>query len=315
MINILILADYVVGGGAETQLIEEMAILQNISNLFFISASEVRGDDLPSRVTYLGMLSQNSKEPLLAEVAIRKINLVHLHNVWHPCWYGFLRQLSLPKVMTLHDYRLVCPSGWQVRPKEVTRCKNRGIIACTTSGCLTKNHRKETGATYYWWLYAQYLKTNVSVFLTTNMDLILELQKEGCANAAYVNLPMINPPSFSTHKRERLVIFAGNLGVHKGVHRLILTIKALRELDRSIRFIFAGDGKLREYLKTEIESAKIDNVEVLGFFQRPALIELLGTAALTYLPSKWQENFNLVSRESRLRYWYRLLRDTSGDLN
>lgn len=300
MLNILILTDMIEGGGAEIQLREEMRILSIIANISIISAIEIDTRVLPCEVKYLGSLGNDNKSKLLKSIAEFKPNITHLHNTWNANWYGFVHLIPTRKIMTLHDYRIVCPTGWRVRPNESNGCKKRSFLTCLKVGCLKADWRAETGASYFWWKFSLYLRNNVSVWVTANNELIKLLKSEYFTNLHYLNLPMIEPPPLFRRKRERLVIFAGEFGSHKGIHRLLRTIKSVSLIDKTIHFTLIGKGRLMDAVDLKINGGHYQNVRILGALERSVLINLLGQASLAYLPSRWQENFNLVSREARL---------------
>lgn len=297
MFNLLVLADTLNGGGAEIQLKEEMLILCNIASIYFISAVALESSIIPNQITYLGSLEKNDKSELLKKIANIKPEITHLHNTWNTRWYGFIHLIQSRKIMTLHDYRIVCPSGWRVRPTESGPCPKRSFLTCIKAGCLNPEWSQETGSSYFWWVFSSYLRSNIATLITVNKGLIEILKNENHSNIHHINLPMASPPELSYHKRERSVIFAGQLGAHKGIHRLIRTIKSVSKIDITIKFILIGDGRFRNHLKNELNCG---NASILGSLERSALIDLLGKVSLAYLPSRWQENFNLISREARL---------------
>jgi glycosyltransferase involved in cell wall biosynthesis len=300
LLNILILTDTINGGGAEIQLLEEIKILCGFANICIISAFEIETNILPFQVKYLGNLSKDNKSKLLKLIEEFTPNITHLHNTWSENWYNFIHLISSQKIMTLHDYRMVCPTGWRVRPVEKTGCPKQSFFTCLKVGCLKADWRAETGASYFWWQFSSYLRRNVSAWVTANNELIKILKKENITNVHYLNLPMIEPPPLSVGKRERLVIFAGEFGAHKGIHRLLRTIKSVSLIDPAIRFILIGKGRLMDEVVLTIKGEQYENVRVLGALERSVLINFLGQASLVYLPSRWQENFNLVSREARI---------------
>ena len=75
-------------------------------------------------------------------------------------------------------------------------------------------------------------------------------------------------------------LFAGRLSIEKGVEHVVDTFK-----NDNRRLILAGDGELR----AKILSNKSDNIELVGFKNKEAVLELMSNAKALIFSSIWIE--------------------------
>jgi glycosyltransferase involved in cell wall biosynthesis len=102
--------------------------------------------------------SPASRRGIQAAVRDFRPDVVHLHNIYHqlsPSVLRPLRELGVPSVMTLHDYKLICPSyllldhgkiceaclGGQFRHAVARRCKDGSLGASAVLALETTVHR------------------------------------------------------------------------------------------------------------------------------------------------------------------------------
>jgi len=82
---------------------------------FIRSSAEIRGKRKGQvQAFFSGIYSWSSKRAIRSLLGRRRPDLVHVHNVFpliSPSVLGECRRCGVPVVMTVHNYRLVCPSG------------------------------------------------------------------------------------------------------------------------------------------------------------------------------------------------------------
>ncbi|PUE08625.1 hypothetical protein B9Z51_06650 [Limnohabitans sp. T6-5] len=234
-----------------------------------------------------------------------KPEIAHLH-----IFYGqlsssviaALRRLKVPCVMTVHEYRLLCPistlytqrqgicekcASGEKRHAIALRCNRDGLFASTLSA----------GESWVRDRYFNYLDHIAHFFMVS----------EFCRDKHAEYLPQILQQSSVLYnfigdgdvadEPERLAadapfLFAGRLSHEKGVALLCAAFR-----DRPLlRLRIAGDGPLAVSLKYEF--ADCPNIEFLGKLTSVALKQEMRQAKFSVVPSEWYENNPMSVLES-----------------
>jgi len=229
-------------------------------------------------------------------------NLLHVHNTFPLISPAIFRMVGdrCPKVMTLHNYRLICPSATLFR-------KERPCFDCVSSlgplpgifhGCY-RNSRLATAsvaATAFLHKLIGTWKRHVDAFIVLS-----EYQKEIFASTGLPkhkihvkpNSCADIPISWVRHERRPVCIFVGRLSSEKGLDTLIEAWRQWGTNAPALKII--GDGGLREELQ---RSAKGLNVQFMGILSPEQVKEEMAMASLLILPSKCVETFGLVVIEA-----------------
>ena len=134
-----------------------------------------------------------------------------------------------------------------------------------------------------------FTKANQVQVISSNMAHKVEFWTDGRANIRLIPnaVPLNEFPSLVPRSvNERLtVLFMGNVGTRKGVYDLMLAIpKILKEVPLT-RFLIGGDGEVNQ-LKKLIKKQRIDkSVEVLGWVDGVARLNLFAESDVFCLPS------------------------------
>lgn len=207
-----------------------------------------------------------------------------------------LKRRGVRVLMTLHNYRLVCPIGLFYTGGEI--CERCGTCRGREWNCLF--HKCEgswSGSFGYalrgWWSRRRgYFSENVDRFLAlSEFQRTLLSRYTGIPAERFAVVPnCIDPalmpePSAETRKAGRhYVAYAGRLSREKGID---LLIEAARRLP-DISFLVAGETA-EGYELPPIP----DNMQLLGHLGREALADLYTGAAAVAVTSRWYEGFPL----------------------
>lgn len=228
-------------------------------------------------------------------------DVVHLHNVYHqlsPSILEPLRRLGIPAVMTLHDYKLACPSyqfldhgvpcqaclDGGVRQAVRRRCKGGSLSAsalCATESWL---HRR-TGA------YGP-----VARFVCPSQFLAGRMARAGVFPDRlrwvrhFIELDALVPKAEPGGD----VVFAGRLGPEKGVDTLIA---AIGRLDGAILRV-AGEGPEGERLRALADDLAPGRVVFCGRLGKADTLALVRSAGAVAVPSRWYENQPMIVLEA-----------------
>ena len=230
-----------------------------------------------------------------------KPDIVHLNNFAHqitPSILGILKKLKIPTVMTLHDYKLVCPTYLLFQdglPCE--RCKNKRYHHCLLNKCTKNSFSKSLINMLEMYLHHKILNIydKIDLFISPSKFLIEKLKDMG------FNKNIIFLPNFvelidlklSNNFKYKYILFFGRLSKEKGLSTLIDAVKDLK-----IILNIVGIGPVESELKNKIEVENISNINLLGFKKGKELTELIKESLYVIVPSEWYENNPLTILES-----------------
>jgi glycosyltransferase involved in cell wall biosynthesis len=228
-------------------------------------------------------------------------DVVHCHNVYHqlsPSVLSAVRRSGVRCVMTLHDYKLACPSyqlldhgnlcdacvGGSALNAARRRCKSDSLTASTLLSIESTIHRA-TGA-----------YDPVDVFISPSRFLAGVMKRAGVPPDRLVTLNHFVEavPVEAVGAREGFV-FAGRLSAEKGVDTLI---RALALLPSSVQVHIAGDGPARNRLEALARDLAPQQVRFHGRLDKLRLRQLVASSVATVVPSRWHENQPMTILES-----------------
>jgi glycosyltransferase involved in cell wall biosynthesis len=228
-------------------------------------------------------------------------DVAHLHNIYHQLSPSVLRPLQrrgVPTVLTLHDYKLVCPSyqlldhgrlceaclGGRFHHALLRRCKDGSLGASAVVAVETAAHRL-TGA-----------YDPVGVFISPSRFLAGKLRHAGVYPDRLHVLDHFVDTAATTPKAAPggQLLYAGRLSREKGVDVLIEAVGRLP----AARLEVAGDGPEATRLEALATARAPGRVRFHGRLAKDRLLDLVRSAAVVAVPSRWHENQPLVVLEA-----------------
>jgi glycosyltransferase involved in cell wall biosynthesis len=104
------------------------------------------------------------------------------------------------------------------------------------------------------------------------------------------NVELFSPASYSNHLREKfgwggkfLILFSGNHGLAQGLDYLLETADSLREFE-DLRFIFIGDGVVKDKLIKKKQKLNLNSVEFLDKVDRDQMPSFISTMDVCLVP-------------------------------
>ncbi|WP_281900502.1 glycosyltransferase [Phytohabitans aurantiacus] len=236
--------------------------------------------------------SPASRRGLARVISDFKPDVVHMHNIYHqlsPSVLGAVRAAGVRCVLTLHDYKLACPSyqlldghticdacvthgPWQAARR---RCKDGSLGASAVLSLESWAHR--TTRAY----------GGVDAFVSPSRFLAGIMRRAGVFPERmrvvnhFVDTAAVPPAD----RPGSGVVYAGRLAREKGVDTLINAAA-----DGGFRVDIAGDGPARSALEALAAERAPDRVRFHGRLAKPALHALLRDSAVAAVPSRWHEN-------------------------
>lgn len=227
----------------------------------------------------------------LAELLmVEKPDIAHLHNIYHhlsPAILGTLKKHKIPVVMTLHDYKTVCPAYKLFsRGKICERCRGGHFIWCFFKRCVKNSYLKSLVCELEMSLQRKYY-LQVDRFIAPSLFLIGKIRELGfsgeCTYIANFTdcLPMAAAPAPPLPQ----IIYFGRLVEEKGVSVLIDAMQGV-----AADCLIVGDGPLEIKLQARAERAANPRITFLGHQPAARLQQLVRSSTLVVVPSIWYEN-------------------------
>jgi len=236
-----------------------------------------------------------------ARRAIRefKPDIVHVHLFAYHLSPAILQAFGdVPFVLTVHDYKPICPTGTKLLPTGIL-CSNRAGTVCRTS-CLGNLH----------WLRDQFryalIRKSLPLAAATHVysqTMATMLRAHGI-NPTFLPIPVpVDTTGFVHHPAPHpLFVCVSRLEPEKGVETLVRAFARLITIHPSARLRIVGDGSLRSTLQALAHSlAHHASVEFTGWQPGSAINTWLADAWALVAPSLWAEPFGLVAPEAILR--------------
>ena len=243
-----------------------------------------------------------------AVMALRKLvkdfkpDVVHAHNTFPLISPAVFHAVGIraARVLTLHNYRLLCPAAIPMRDGTVcTDCiLQRSVLPALQHGCY-RNSRLATlplaaNVALHRWLRTWYTQVDAFVALS---DFQKQLMVQGGLPAQRLhvkpNFYTGNPKVLPYETRSGYVVFVGRLGQEKGVHTLIEAWRRWGVNAPELRLV--GDGPLHGKLQKMAQGLR---VQFLGQVSASEAQAQIANARLLVLPSECFEGFPMVVREA-----------------
>lgn len=251
--------------------------------------------------------NREAKKRMKALIKEFQPDIAHLHNIYHhlsPSIIGELKKQGVPVVMTLHDYKLICPNYNLYTHGDVwEKSKKNKYYRCITDKCVKNSYGKSLICTIEAYLHKLWgIYKKVDVFISPSRFLIDKFS-EFSFNKEIYHLP--NPiwekeeqieNKGKNIKRQRYILYFGRLSEEKGIMDLLDAYEKMIDrdtsLDDNIYLQIVGDGPQKEQLEKEVLRRRLqEEVEITGAKEWPELREIIKGAEVVVFPSRWYENY------------------------
>jgi glycosyltransferase involved in cell wall biosynthesis len=225
-------------------------------------------------------------------------DVAHFHNTFpqiSPAGYAVCREVGVPVVQTLHNYRMFCANGLLNRGGEACeRCVGRAPLPALVHACYRESRIATVGMAMGIGLHRALgtYQRHVDRFIVLTEFARRKFLDHGLPEDRITvrgnGLPF--DPGAGTGGGG-YALYVGRLTAEKGVATLI---KAWRKIPGR-RLVIAGDGELRA--KLEREACDLP-VEFLGRISPSRVMELMKEAEMLVVPSECYEGFPRVVVEA-----------------
>lgn len=225
-------------------------------------------------------------------------DVIHCHNIYGRLSTAMLavaRKRNVPVVLTVHDYKVVCPSYLMLRNgKPCSACLDGGYYRCAVNRC----HKGQTAASMVYAIEAYYAKLSgnygsVSAFLAPSRFIADLLRQSGIESERVIyHANCVEPSEYQPSYEGKYVLSVGRLSHEKGLPTLIQAM-----LGTKIPVRVAGTGPMEPALR-ELAEKDGGSIALEGHCSGSKLAELYRNAAFVVVPSEWYENAPMSILES-----------------
>lgn len=235
----------------------------------------------------------------------KKIQLVHVHNVVpliSPAVFYAAFAEHVPVVMTIHNFRLLCPRGTFYRNGQICEeCVEKGLWCSVKYGCYRESriqtlvnvlsiqlHRiLGTYSRIYYICLTEFNKKKLLQLKQIKEDKVFVKPNYGC--------PVTGSDA---HGRENKLIYAGRIEEEKGIRVLLEAYKELVDTDsfpkeQIPKLIICGEGSLKKECEEYVKRHRLGMVVFLGRVSNEEVKKLMAEAVGIVLPSAWYEGFSM----------------------
>jgi glycosyltransferase involved in cell wall biosynthesis len=303
-------------GGSEVVMFDEMELMRR-RNVGVIEFSMNDERNIPSRYQSYFVSQKSYRQVSRADkiksaislvhsreavAKIRKLiedekpDVLHCHNIYHqltPSIITAASRVGIPVVLTLHDYKPVCPVYTQLSNGEVcTKCADGRFESLLKQRCADGSLARSA----LLWAEARYHALAGSYHRVDKFICPSKFMHDAVVGRfgadKVVHIPNgIDASRIDTAPHdEGYVLYLGRLSPEKGVETLLRTHA---ESDGSWRLMIAGTGPLLADLQSRFPAA-----EFRGHLAGIELEATIRGAALIVVPSEWHENSPLSILEA-----------------
>lgn len=225
-------------------------------------------------------------------------DVIHCHNIYgrlSTSILGIAKEHGIPAVLTVHDYKVVCPSYLMLKKgKPCSACIDGGYYRCAVNRC----HKGQLAASVVYAIEAYYARLTghygaISAFLCPSKFIADLLRQSGIAQERVVYHPnSVDPDAYTPSYQGKYVLYVGRLSHEKG---LLTLVKAM--LGTNIPLRIAGTGPMEGNVR-EMATQRGESVVLEGHCEGGRLAELYRNAAFVVVPSEWYENAPMAVLEA-----------------
>lgn len=288
-------------GGEDAVFANERALLEGNGQEvreFTIANAAIQGPLGALQTALDAPYSAKARGQMAKALAEHVPDLVHVHNFFPlltPSIFDACRDARIASVMTLHNYRLICPAATLYRDGQICEeCVHRSPYRAVLHGCYRGS---QPGSFAVARMVSYHRKRNTWATRPDRFIALTQFAKqkfvEGGLPAARIQVkPNFLPDDRAAAEHiagRRGGLFVGRLSPEKGLGTLL---DAWESLDIPLRLV--GEGPLLETVRRR----KGDWIDVAGALPGAAIAGEMGRAAFLVLPSEWYEGFPMVLLEA-----------------
>ena len=291
------------GHDVTTFAVHEDANFDSPARAYYPSTPDLRRQPLPSDDTGASPYSIPARVRIRRLVRANRPDVAHLHNVFGKLTLSVvdaLRSESVPIVLTLHEYKSICPNGFLYTHDGIChRCvKGARFWNAVRHRCLDGSVYKSTIAAAEAYLNRwRNVWDKVDAFIAPSEFLRDAVVSAGLPHDRIEVVPNPAPSLADPHDRKvdgRTFVYSGRLMRQKGLDVLLDAVKLA---DADLRLVVFGTGPLEDHLRRRVERERLP-VELNGYADADTIAGELERCVASVTPSLWYENCPMAILEA-----------------
>jgi glycosyltransferase involved in cell wall biosynthesis len=306
--NILLVHNaYQQPGGEDVVFNQERQLLERDGHqvlTYCRSNSEIAGYSALKRLALVGQMvwARDTRREIASLLHSQKPDLVHVHNTFlmvSPSVYSACKEAHIPVVLTLHNYRLLCPAAAFFRSGRV--CEEcfehslwRGVLhGCYHDSCAETSAVALTLAVHRW---RRTWSEMVDCFIALSGFSRQKFIEGGIPAEKMVVKPnfVYADPGCQAQSGD-YALFIGRLSPDKGV---VTLLTGWQRLQVRIPLRIIGGGPERDSLEAHATQMGLSDVRFLGQLPRDEVIAALKEARCLVFTSECYETFGMAIIEA-----------------
>lgn len=291
-------------GGEEAVFQAESEMLRQHGNAveqLIFDNKDIRGSLDKFLTGIRGLYNTKSARDLQDLIQRFRPDIIHVHNffpVASPSVFFVAKRYNIPTVVTLHNFRLICPSGSLYYNGKIYDENVRSIVPWDGIGKgVYRNSRTETiglaAITVFHNIFGTWMK-KIDKFIVLS-EFARKKFSESALRASYdqfvVKPNFVDDFGHNEAAREDFFLIASRLSAEKGID---IALKALTS--HKFKLVVIGDGPLKERVMNAAKSNP--DITYLGFQKKEVVIDYLKRCTALLLPSVCYEGFPVSLLES-----------------
>lgn len=257
-----------------------------------------QGLSLSQKIKAAANLIYNFEAARRLEVLLKefKPDLAHLHVIYHqlsPAIIHTLRKYEIPMVMTLHDYKFICPNYNLYAHGQIwEKSRPAKYYKVFLEKAVKDSYAKSLVCALEAYIH-KFLKVyeQVDLFISPSRFLIDKYKEFGFKNdIVYLPNALIKDKEKknTAAAAEKYILYFGRLSREKGIHILVKAYAALRT---ELKLYILGSGPMEKDLRILAEESGLDGkINFMGHRTGQELDNFIHGAEFIVAPSLWFEN-------------------------
>lgn len=253
------------------------------------------------KVAFNTIWSMGTYKKLKEILKKEKPDIVHFHNIWYlisPSAYYACKDLGIPVVQTLHNFRFFCINGLLMRNGSVCEeCIGKFPWRGIKYGCYRNSKIFSIPIALSDSLHKllNTLEKNIDAFISLTYFAKRKFIECGLPEEKIFIKPnfLVEDPN-PNYENGGYALFVGRLSREKGIMTLLKAWKDINGLSLKI----VGDGPMKNDVVEYIEKHKLKNIHLSGRLSHNDVIDCMKKSMFVIFPSECYEGFPMTIAES-----------------
>jgi glycosyltransferase involved in cell wall biosynthesis len=294
-------------GGEDVVVEQEGQMLRNAGHEvinYFRSNDEIKQFSRAQRLALIPntIWSTSTRTEFRALLGREKPSIVHVHNTFvriSPSIFSACQDVGIPVVHTLHNYRLMCPTGLFYRDGHVCEeCAEKSLWSGIGHGCY---HDSGPATAVVAGMIAIHRMLGTwsrpgHFYIALSQFARQKFVDSGLPDERiFVKPNFVHPDPGLPSDKQPYAVFAGRLSPEKRVDNLL---QAWERSKSRFPVLILGDGPERPGLEENARQKRLSGIDFRGHVSREQVIEIIRGARFLIFPSELYENFPVAIVEA-----------------